>query len=251
MIIRKSADELQAMRRAGLVVARARELVREMVRPGVTTLQLDQAVEEFFRRENAIPAFKGYHGYPATICASVNEVVVHGIPSADQVLEEGSIISVDIGAFVDGFCGDSAWTYPVGRVSEEVQVLLRVGEEALYRGIAQAVVGNRLSDISHAVQQHAESYGFSVVRDFVGHGVGRQMHEEPQIPNFGPPGRGPRLKEGMTLAIEPMINAGGYQVEVLQDNWTVVTRDGSWSVHFEHTVAITEDGPRILTSLQE
>ena len=251
MIIRKSADELQAMRRAGLVVARARELVREMVRPGVTTLQLDQAVEEFFRRENAIPAFKGYHGYPATICASVNEVVVHGIPSADQVLEEGSIISVDIGAFVDGFCGDSAWTYPVGRVSEEVQVLLRVGEEALYRGIAQAVVGNRLSDISHAVQQHAESYGFSVVRDFVGHGVGRQMHEEPQIPNFGPPGRGPRLKVGMTLAIEPMINAGGYQVEVLQDNWTVVTRDGSWSVHFEHTVAITEDGPRILTSLQE
>jgi methionyl aminopeptidase len=251
VIIRKSADELQAMRRAGLVVARARELVREMVRPGVTTLQLDQAVEEFFRRENAIPAFKGYHGYPATICASVNEVVVHGIPSADQVLEEGSIISVDIGAFVDGFCGDSAWTYPVGRVSEEVQVLLRVGEEALYRGIAQAVVGNRLSDISHAVQQHAESYGFSVVRDFVGHGVGRQMHEEPQIPNFGPPGRGPRLKEGMTLAIEPMINAGGYQVEVLQDNWTVVTRDGSWSVHFEHTVAITEDGPRILTSLQE
>lgn len=251
MIIRKSAEELRAMRRAGLVVARAHELVREMIRPGITTLQIDQAVEEFLRRENAVPAFKGYHGYPATICASVNEVVVHGIPSADKALEEGSIVSVDIGAFVDGFCGDSAWTYPVGNVSEEVQVLLRVGEEALYRGIAQAVVGNRLSDISHAVQQYVESFGFSVVRDFVGHGIGRQMHEEPQIPNFGPPGRGPRLKVGMTLAIEPMINAGGYQVDVLQDNWTVVTRDGSWSVHFEHTVAITDDGPRILTSLQE
>jgi len=251
VIIRKSAEELRAMRRAGLVVARAHELVREMIRPGITTLQIDQAVEEFLRRENAVPAFKGYHGYPATICASVNEVVVHGIPSADKALEEGSIVSVDIGAFVDGFCGDSAWTYPVGNVSEEVQVLLRVGEEALYRGIAQAVVGNRLSDISHAVQQYVESFGFSVVRDFVGHGIGRQMHEEPQIPNFGPPGRGPRLKVGMTLAIEPMINAGGYQVDVLQDNWTVVTRDGSWSVHFEHTVAITDDGPRILTSLQE
>lgn len=251
MIILKSSDELLAMRRAGLVVARAHELVREMVRPGVTTLQIDQAVEEFLLKENAIPAFKGYHGYPATICASVNEVVVHGIPSADTVLEEGSIVGVDIGAFVDGFCGDSAWTYPVGEVSESVQSLLKVGEEALYQGIAQAVVGNRLSDVSHAVQQYAESFGFSVVRDFVGHGIGRKMHEEPPIPNFGRPGRGPRLKAGMTLAIEPMINAGDYEVEVLQDNWTAVTRDRSWSVHFEHTVAVTEDGPQILTSLQE
>ncbi|NLM38476.1 MAG: type I methionyl aminopeptidase [Firmicutes bacterium] len=251
MIILKSSDELLAMRRAGLVVARAHELVREMVRPGVTTLQIDQAVEEFLRKENAIPAFKGYHGYPATICASVNEVVVHGIPSSDVVLEEGSIIGVDIGAFVDGFCGDSAWTYPVGEVSEEVKTLLKVGEEALYSGIAQAVVGNRLSDISYAVQQYAESFGFSVVRDFVGHGIGRKMHEDPPVPNFGPPGRGPRLKAGMTLAIEPMINAGGYEVEVLEDNWTAVTRDGSWSVHFEHTVAITDDGPQVLTSLQE
>lgn len=182
------------MRRAGLVVARAHELVREMVRPGVTTLQIDQAVEEFLRKENAIPAFKGYHGYPATICASVNEVVVHGIPSSDVVLEEGSIIGVDIGAFVDGFCGDSAWTYPVGEVSEEVKTLLKVGEEALYSGIAQAVVGNRLSDISYAVQQYAESFGFSVVRDFVGHGIGRKMHEDPPVPNFGPPGRGPRSR---------------------------------------------------------
>jgi methionyl aminopeptidase len=251
VIILKSSDELLAMRRAGLVVARAHELVREMVRPGVTTLQIDQAVEEFLRKENAIPAFKGYHGYPATICASVNEVVVHGIPSSDVVLEEGSIIGVDIGAFVDGFCGDSAWTYPVGEVSEEVKTLLKVGEEALYSGIAQAVVGNRLSDISYAVQQYAESFGFSVVRDFVGHGIGRKMHEDPPVPNFGPPGRGPRLKAGMTLAIEPMINAGGYEVEVLEDNWTAVTRDGSWSVHFEHTVAITDDGPQVLTSLQE
>ncbi len=251
MIVLKSSDELLAMRRAGLVVARAHEIVREMVRPGVTTLQIDQAVEEFLRKENAIPAFKGYHGYPATICASVNEVVVHGIPSSDVVLEEGSIIGIDIGAFVDGFCGDSAWTYPVGEVSDEVKTLLKVGEESLYRGIAQAVVGNRLSDISHAVQQYAESFGFSVVRDFVGHGIGRKMHEDPPVPNFGRPGRGPRLKAGMTLAIEPMINAGDYEVEVLEDNWTAVTRDGSWSVHFEHTVAITDDGPQILTSLQE
>ena len=251
MIVLKSSDELLAMRRAGLVVARAHEIVREMVRPGVTTLQIDQAVEEFLRKENAIPAFKGYHGYPATICASVNEVVVHGIPSSDVVLEEGSIIGIDIGAFVDGFCGDSAWTYPVGEVSDEVKTLLKVGEESLYRGIAQAVVGNRLSDISHAVQQYAESFGFSVVRDFVGHGIGRKMHEDPPVPNFGRPGRGPRLKAGMTLAIEPMINAGDYEVEVLEDNWTAVTRDGSWSVHFEHTVAITDDGPQIITSLQE
>ena len=251
MIILKSAEEIQAMLRAGQVVAQAHELVRELIKPGVTTLDLDRAVEEFILKQNAIPAFKGYQGYPASICASVNEVVVHGIPSKDVVLQEGSIISVDIGAFVDGFCGDSAWTYPVGEVDPEVQLLLQTTEEALFQGIEQARVGNRLSDISHAVQKCAEGRGFSVVRDFVGHGIGRNMHEAPQIPNFGPPGRGPRLKSGMTLAVEPMVNMGSYHVQVLEDNWTVVTRDSKWSAHFEHTIAITDDGPVVLTSLQE
>ena len=237
------------MREAGRVVAQAHALVGELIRPGISTLDLDRAVEEFLLKQNAIPAFKGYQGYPASICASVNEVVVHGIPSKNIVLEEGSIISVDIGAFVDGFCGDSAWTYPVGEVEPEVRNLLQATEEALFRGIEQAKVGNRLSDISHAVQKRAEEDGFSVVRDFVGHGIGRQMHEAPQIPNFGPPGRGPRLKAGMTLAIEPMVNVGGYHVQVLEDNWTVVTRDNKWSAHFEHTIAITDEGPVILTLL--
>ncbi len=249
MIILKSAEEIAAMRRAGRVVAEAHALVRELVKPGITTWDLDQAVEEFLLKQNAVPAFKGYQGYPASICASVNEVVVHGIPSREVVLEEGSIVSIDIGAFVDGFCGDSAWTYPVGDVAPEIQRLLTVAEEALFLGIDQAQVGNRLSDISHAVQSHVEAHGFSVVRDFVGHGIGRQMHEAPQIPNFGPPGRGPRLKPGMTLAIEPMVNVGGYQVEVLADNWTVVTRDKCWSAHFEHTVAVTDGGPVVLTVL--
>ncbi len=249
MIVLKSAEELQAMRAAGRVVAQAHALVREIVKPGITTLALDRAVEEFLRKREAIPAFKGYQGYPASICASPNEVVVHGIPSDDVILQEGSIVSVDIGAFVDGFCGDSAWTYPVGEISPEVQLLLQATEEALFQGIEQAKVGNRLSDISHAVQRRAEEQGFSVVRDFVGHGIGRQMHEAPQIPNFGPPGRGPRLKTGMTLAIEPMVNMGSFHVQVLADNWTVVTRDNKWSAHFEHTIAITDEGPVILTLL--
>lgn len=249
MIILKSADELQAMRAAGRVVAQAHELVQSLVRPGATTWDLDQAVEEFLLKQNAIPAFKGYQGYPASICASINEVVVHGIPSKEMVLQEGSIISVDIGAFVDGFCGDSAWTYPVGQIDPKVQDLLTTTEEALFQGIEQARVGNRLSDISHAVQKCAESQGFSVVRDFVGHGIGRDMHEAPQLPNFGLPGRGPRLKSGMTLAIEPMVNMGSYHVQVLADNWTVVTRDSCWSAHFEHTIAITDEGPVILTAL--
>ncbi|HHU61260.1 MAG: type I methionyl aminopeptidase [Bacillota bacterium] len=249
MIILKSRDEIEAMRAAGKVVAQAHELVRELVQPGVTTWDLDVAVEEFLLKQNATPAFKGYQGFPASICASINEVVVHGIPSKDDVLEEGSIISVDIGAFVDGFCGDSAWTYPVGKISPEIQDLLTTTEEALFKGIEQARVGNRLSDISHAVQRHAEEGGYSVVRDFVGHGIGRQMHEAPQIPNFGPPGRGPRLKAGMALAIEPMVNMGSYHVEVLPDNWTVKTRDRKWSAHFEHTVAIIGEGPVILTTL--
>ncbi|HHT37598.1 MAG TPA: type I methionyl aminopeptidase [Firmicutes bacterium] len=248
MIVLKSEHELAAMRRAGQVVAQAHQLVKENLRPGITTKMLDQIVEEFILSQNAVPAFKGYNGYPATICASVNEVVVHGIPN-DLPLEEGWILSVDIGAFVDGFCGDSAWTYPIGEIDAEAQRLLTVTEESLYKGIEQAVIGNRLSDISHQIQTVVESNGFSVVRDFVGHGIGRKMHESPQIPNFGEPGRGPRLKAGMTLAIEPMVNMGSYHVRILPDNWTTVTVDGGWSAHFEHTIAITADGPEILTKL--
>lgn len=247
MIVIKSDPEIAAMQKAGRVVAQAHQIVAEHVRPGVTTRQLDRLVEDFFRSQNAVPAFKGYNGYPATICASINEVVVHGIPN-DVPLEEGWILSVDIGAFVDGFCGDSAWTYPVGKISQEAQRLLTVTKESLYLGIAKALVGNRISDISHQVQTFVESSGFSVVRDFVGHGIGRKMHEAPQIPNFGPPGRGPRLKAGMTLAIEPMVTAGDYHVRILPDNWTTVTVDGSWAAHFEHTIVVTGDGPEILTA---
>ncbi len=249
MIILKSSDELRAMEAAGRVVAQAHDLVRQLIRPGISTWELDRRVEEFLLKQKAVPAFKGYHGFPASICASINDVVVHGIPSREAVLQEGTIISVDIGAFVDGFCGDSAWTYPVGEIDPQVKLLLETTEAALLAGIEQARVGNRLSDISHAVQSRAEEQGFSVVRDYVGHGIGREMHEAPQIPNFGPPGRGPRLRSGMTLAIEPMVNMGSFHVEVLADDWTVVTRDGKWSAHFEHTIAVTEGDPVILTTL--
>lgn len=248
MIILKSPEEIEAMRRAGRVVALAHRRIAEAIRPGIRTKDLDALALEVLKAEGAIPSFKGYQGYPANICISVNEQVVHGIPG-NTVLREGDIVSVDIGAIVDGFHGDAAWTYPVGEVDEAAQALLRAGEGALYAGIEKARPGNRLSDISHAVQVYVESRGFSVVRDFVGHGIGRSMHEAPQVPNFGPPNRGPRLKPGMTLAIEPMVNAGGYEVEILSDRWTVVTRDRSLSVHFEHTVAITEDGPVVLTTL--
>lgn len=248
MIVLKTSEELAAMKRAGEVVARAHLRLAEAIRPGVKARELDELVAAFLESEGAVPSFKGYQGYPANICVSRNEQVVHGIPG-DLVLEEGDIVSVDIGAIVDGFHGDSAWSYPVGRVSPERRRILEVGEAALYAGIEKAVVGNRLSDISHAIQTYVEAQGFSVVRDLVGHGIGRAMHEPPQVPNFGPPGRGPRLKAGMTLAIEPMVNAGGYEVEILEDQWTVVTADGSDSVHFEHTVAITADGPWILTAL--
>src|SRR5690606_2765670 len=237
MIVIKSEAEIALMRRAGRVVAQAHAMLRERLRPGVTTGQLDVWVEEFLLRQGARPAFKGYRGYPASVCTSVNDEVVHGIPGS-RVLEEGDIVAVDIGAFVEGFCGDMAWTYPIGEVSELAQRLMRVTEEALYKGIEQAVAGRRLSDIGHAVQTHVEAHGFSVVREFVGHGIGREMHEPPQIPNYGPPGRGVRLKEGMTLAIEPMVNSGDYRVRVLEDNWTVVTADGSLSAHFEHTVVV-------------
>lgn len=247
MIILKTPQEIALIERASRVVALAIAFLREQVKPGVTTADLDRLAEEFITGEGAIPAFKGYRGYPATLCTSVNEEVVHGIPSARRRLEEGDIIGIDVGAIVEGYYGDAAVTLPVGRISEEAARLLRVTEAALAAGLAQVRVGNRLSDISHAVQTVAEDAGYSVVTDFVGHGIGRNLHEDPQVPNFGKPGEGPRLKEGLVLAIEPMVNVGGHEVEVLSDRWTVVTRDKSLSAHFEHTIAITTDGPKILT----
>ncbi len=246
MIILKSDRELAYMRDAGKIVAGALREMERLVAPGVTTAELDRVTEDYIRQKGASPSFKGYHGFPASICASVNEEVVHGIPGLRKLVN-GDIISIDIGAEINGFHGDAAVTLPVGEIDGEIQRLLDVTEESLRAGIAQALEGNRLSDISHAVQTHVESRGFSVVRDYVGHGIGRNMHEEPQIPNFGPPGRGPRLQAGMTLAIEPMVNMGTYEVRTLEDNWTVVTKDQQPSAHFEHTVAITPKGPEILT----
>jgi methionyl aminopeptidase len=246
MIILKSDHEIILLREAGKIVAGALEAIKKAVRPGVTTKELDQVAEEYIIRQKALPAFKGYHGFPATICASVNEEVVHGIPSLRK-LKSGDIISIDIGAIIQGYYGDSAVTLPVGDIEPEVRRLLQTTEQALMIGISKAIIGNRLTDISHAIQTFVEGNGFSVVRDYVGHGIGRQMHEEPQVPNFGTPGRGPRLKNGMALAIEPMVNMGTYEVMTKADDWTVVTRDGSRSAHFEHTIAITDHGPEILT----
>ncbi|MDH7479205.1 MAG: type I methionyl aminopeptidase [Syntrophomonadaceae bacterium] len=248
MIILKSDRELGLMREAGLIVAEAHREVARAIQPGISTRELDEIVEAFIVRQGAVPSFKGFRGFPASICASINEEVVHGIPSLRR-LNNGDIISIDIGAIANGFHGDAAVTYPVGDIDEESRRLLRVTEEALHLAIQKAVVGNRLSDISHAVQKHAEGHGLSVVRDYVGHGIGRTMHEPPQVPNYGPPGRGPRLKHGMTLALEPMVNMGSYEVVEKEDQWTVVTRDGRRSAHFEHTVAVTNDGPVILTRL--
>lgn len=248
MITLKTENELAFMRDAGRVVAGALEEVARAVSPGVTTAELDRLAESFIIARGARPAFKGLYGFPSTICASPNEQVVHGIPGL-MVLENGDIISVDIGAEINGYFGDAAITLPVGEIDGETQRLLKVTEESLYLGIAEAVEGKRLSDISHAVQKHVEGNGFSVVRDYVGHGIGRSMHEEPQVPNFGRAGRGPRLKAGMTLAIEPMVNMGTHEVRTLPDNWTVVTKDMKKSAHFEHTIAITNGKPEILTRL--
>jgi methionyl aminopeptidase len=245
-IIRKSARELELMAAAGEVVARTHELMREHVRPGVTTGELDRIAEEFIRSEGGVPTFKGYRGYPAALCISRNDMVVHGIPGRDA-LADGDIVSIDVGVTLGGFVADSAWSYAVGEISDEAQRLLEACEASLMAGLEQARVGNRIGDISHAVQTVVEEAGFAVVRSLVGHGVGRDMHEEPQIPNFGEPGRGPLLAEGMTLAIEPMITAGHPDVVLLEDRWSIVTEDGSLSAHFEHTVAVTEHGPRILT----
>ena len=251
MIILKTPAEIEIMARASRLVAETLAMLRREVRVGVTTEDLDRLAEQFIRSHGGTPAFKGYRNYPKTLCASINDQVVHGIPSK-RALKEGDIIGLDLGAIVDGFYGDSAVTVVVGNVNPRIANLVKVTEESLYAGIAQAVVGNRLSDISHAVQRHAEEAGFSVVTDFVGHGIGRQLHEEPQVPNYGKPGQGPRLQEGMVLAIEPMINMGNSGVRVLDDRWTAVTTDGSLSAHFEHTIAIQSSGPpRILTQVPE
>jgi methionyl aminopeptidase len=249
-IIRKSAAEIEQMERAARVVAETLELIGEHVRPGVTTLELDELAEEFIRSRGGEPTFKGYRGYPASICTSPNSMVVHGIPGP-YTLTDGDLLSVDVGVTLGGFVGDSAYTFPVGDVSEKAQGLLDAGQAALAAGIEQARPGNHLSDIGHAVQTTTEQAGFSVVRSLVGHGVGRQMHEDPQIPNFGEPGRGPVLQTGMTLAIEPMINAGTPDVYLHDDDWSISTEDGSLSAHFEHTVAVTESGPKILTQRLE
>ncbi len=251
MIILKTPDEIEIMAKASRLVAKTLQVLKREVRPGVTTEELDRVAENFIRAHGGLPAFKGYRNYPKTLCASVNEQVVHGIPSK-RTLKEGDIIGLDLGAIVDGFYGDSAVTVTVGAVHTRVVELLRITEEALHAGIAQAVVGNRLSDISHAIQQRVEAGGFSVVTDFVGHGIGRQLHEEPQVPNYGTPGQGPRLQVGMVLAIEPMVNMGSSGVRILDDRWTAVTRDGSLSAHFEHTIAIQAVGPpRILSLVAE
>ena len=236
------------MREAGRLVGEVLTELTARVKPGVTTAELDELAEARIRKAGATPAFKGYHGYPATICASINEEVIHGIPSGRRVLNEGDVISIDVGASLDGYFGDSAVTLAVGKVSESAATLLRVTEESLFKAIDRVRPGGRISDIGHAVQAHVEAYGFSVVREFVGHGIGQRMHEEPQVPNYGEPGRGPRLTEGMVLAIEPMVNAGKPAVKVLGDGWTAVTRDRSLSAHFEHTVAVTAGEPWILTA---
>jgi methionyl aminopeptidase len=248
LIIRKSPQEIERMARAGRVVAETHALVGDAVRPGVTTGELDELAEEFIRSQGGVPTFLGYKGFPASLCLSPNDMVVHGIPGPYR-LEEGDILSVDVGVTLDGFVADAAYTHAVGQVSQDVARLLEVGQEALAAGVAQARAGNRLTDISHAVQAVTEAAGYSVIRSLVGHGVGRSMHEDPQIPNFGEPGRGPLLQPGMTLAIEPMINAGGPEVYLHDDAWSISTADGSLSCHFEHTVAVTESGPRILTQL--
>ena len=234
------------MRDAGKIVGQTLQELKKAIVPGVTTLELDRIADQYIRHAGAIPAFNGYGGFPANICTSVNEQVVHGIPGSRQ-LNSGDVISLDVGTKLNRYYGDAAITVPVGDVDDELLNLLTVTEESLYKGIEKAIKGNRLSDISHAVQLHAESHGYGVVRDYVGHGIGQRMHEDPQIPNYGPPGRGPLLKNGMTLAIEPMINLGTPDVEVLADDWTVVTADGKYSAHFEHTVAVTDGEPIILT----
>jgi methionyl aminopeptidase len=249
VIVIRSPEEIAILREANQIVARILQELADDIGPGVTTGSLDDKAERLILQAGGRPAFKGYRGYPKTICTSVNQEVVHGIPSPGVILREGDIISIDIGIVYRGYVGDTAATFPVGQVSEEKRRLIRVTKEALYMGIDRVRAGNRLSDVSYAIQTHVERHGFSIVRDFVGHGIGQQMHEEPQIPNFGRPHLGPKLQEGMVLAIEPMVNAGSYEVRVLEDQWTAVTRDGRPSAHFEHSVAITNGEADILSLL--
>jgi methionyl aminopeptidase len=246
MVYLRDQAEIDAIRAAARIVARALGLLSREVRPGITTAELDRLAEEFIRSEGGRPAFKGYRGFPASICPAINEEVVHGIPGSRR-LKEGDIVGLDVGVEKDGYHGDAAITVPVGKVSPEVERLIAVARESLAAGLAKARAGNRVGDVSHAIQSHVERAGFSVVRALVGHGIGREMHEEPQVPNYGPPDRGPRLMVGQVLAIEPMVNAGGPEVVTQPDGWTVVTKDGSLSAHFEHTVAVGKDGPEVLS----
>ena len=247
MVVLKTSRELKAMRDAGRISSRALKLAGEAVEPGVSTLEIDRIVRKYIEEQGATPSFLNYGGFPASACISVNDVVIHGIPRKNQILKQGDIVSIDVGAFYEGFHGDNAWTFPCGEVSKEAQALMDVTRESLFKGINAARPGNRLGDIGSAVQRYVEARGYSVVRDFVGHGVGAELHEDPSVPNYGTPGRGVRLLPGMTIAIEPMENQGVHTVETLSDNWSVVTSDGKLSAHFEHTIAITPDGPVILT----
>ncbi|WP_432404451.1 type I methionyl aminopeptidase [Wukongibacter sp. M2B1] len=248
MIILKSQTEIEKMIKAGKIVGKTHEELKKYIKPGITTKELDQIAEDTIRSLGGIPAFKGYGGFPASICASINEEVVHGIPGLKK-LKDGDIISIDIGSICDGYYGDSANTYPVGEISDEAKKLIEVTRDSFYEGLKFCKEGFRLSDVSHAIQRYVEDNGFSVVRDYVGHGIGTNMHEDPQIPNFGPAGKGPRLRSGMALAIEPMVNIGTYKVKTLSDNWTVVTLDGKLSAHYEHSLVITENEPLLLTKL--
>ena len=247
MICVKTARELTLMKEACRISANALQIAGRAIEPGVSTKEIDDLVRKYIQKQGATPSFLGYGGFPASACISVNNVVIHGIPSKKQKLKNGDIVSVDVGAYINGFHGDNAYTFACGDISKEAQALLDATKESLYQGIAQAKQGNRIGDIGHAVQEYAESRSYSVVRDFVGHGVGAKLHEDPSVPNYGKAGRGVRLVSGMVIAIEPMVNAGGYQVKVLEDDWTTVTLDGSLSAHFEHTVAITPNGPVIMT----
>ncbi|HZS46419.1 MAG TPA: type I methionyl aminopeptidase [Blastocatellia bacterium] len=248
MIVCKSRNEIEKMRRAGAIVGRVLKDLKTMVEPGMATIDLDRYAEKTIRAAGAYPTFKGYHGFPYSLCISVNEEIVHGFPS-ERKLKEGDILSIDCGATLDGYVGDAALTVPVGKVSEEKAKLIKVTEESLHKAIEQARIGNRLFDISYAVQSYVEPLGYTVVRNYCGHGVGKEMHEEPQVPNYGRPGTGPKIREGWVLAIEPMVNIGTYNTKTLKDGWTVVTADGKPSAHFEHTIAITANGPEILTAL--
>jgi len=248
MIILKSKREIEVIRENGRILAQTFKLVEKNIKEGIKTKKLDRLAEEFIKKNGAHPAFKGYRGFPANICISINEEVVHGIPK-ERILVSGDIVSVDIGVYKDGYFADGAFTYKVGETSQEAQKLIDITRNSLYKGIESCLEGKNLSDISFAIQSYVEAFGFQVVRELVGHGIGRDMHEEPQVPNFGTPGQGPVLKEGMVLAIEPMVNQKTYEIETLDDGWTVVTKDRSLSAHFEHTVCITKNGPKILTQI--